>query len=95
VLLPLVILSTGLCVPASAVAQDGAGASESGRVQVDPETGERYRVVRPPEGVRRGRISVSAWVAIAGGVLLVLAAAGTLTARLAQRTRDPGRGPGP
>jgi len=70
------------------VAQD-AGTSPDPAAQsdirYDPESGAPFRVVRPPEGLRRGAIPVEAWVAIAGGVLVLAAAAGMLLWRLRKR----------
>lgn len=60
----------------SVEADPGAEAEQS-TVHVDARTGHRYREVRPPEGLRRGRFSSPSWVV---GGLGVLTAAGAIAA---------------
>jgi hypothetical protein len=63
-------LSFSAVGPGTASAQ-GESADEE-ELEVDPETGARYRRVRPEPGLRRGELDVDAWVPIAlgGGALL-------------------------
>jgi len=74
--------------PAVAVlAQHDAGvaAVDAGPVRVDPRTGERYRLVRPEEGLRRGSVPVASWVVMTTGALVVAAAAALLVMRSLRR----------
>lgn len=64
---------------------DGGQRAESSDILVDDETGERYRLERPPEGMQRGDLPVPSWVPVAAGVLVVLAAAGALLLRARRR----------
>jgi len=57
-----------------------AGAQEE--VRLDPETGERYRLERPPEGPARGRWRVASWVVWTGGGLVFAGALAGLLRRL-------------
>lgn len=94
-LAPLYIVLLLLTAPASvAVAQDlsdgglsdGAEpAEETAGILVDDDTGERYRLERPPPGMRRGDLPVPAWVPVTAGVLVVLVAAGALLLRARRR----------
>ena len=73
--------------PSVGYAQD-AGSREPpapADVRVDPETGERYRWVRPDEEVRRGAVQVPGWLVIAGGVAVAGAAAALLILRARRR----------
>ncbi len=51
-------------------------------VHVDPDTGDRYQLERPPEGAARGRWPVPAWVVWSVGGVLVVGASGVLVARI-------------
>lgn len=70
---------TLLLVPASASAQQD--------LRVDPETGERYRLVRPPEGPARGRWAAPTWVVWTVGGLVFGGATAALARRLRRRKR--------
>lgn len=54
-------------------------------VYVDPDTGDRYHLERPPEGAARGRWPVSSWVVWAVGGGLVVGASATLVARIRRK----------
>lgn len=79
----------GILAVSTARGQDaGPGqAAAPGDVQVDPRTGERFRWVRPSDGMRRGELRVPGWVAVSGGVLLATAAAGVLLWRARGKRR--------
>ena len=65
-------MTLALATVVSAQAQDAG-------VAVDPATGERFRELRPPEGLRRGMLQTEPWVvytvagAAIGAGLVVLA----------------------
>jgi hypothetical protein len=73
--------------PSDGYAQDGGAGTEPGAadVRVDPETGERFRWVRPDEEIRRGALQVPSWLVIAGGITVAGAAAAILFARARRR----------
>lgn len=75
--------------PAAPPAGEVRGAVDPA-IEVDPATGRRYRVERPPDGMRRGRLSVPRWAVIATGAAAGLGAAVALGMRL--RRRRGGRG---
>lgn len=58
------------------------------QVHIDPETGDRYQLERPPEGAARGRWPVPEWVVWAVGGAVLVGASATLIARIRRkRTR--------
>lgn len=93
--IPLAAALVGLLFVCTARAQEEvrdspegpAAAAAEGDVEVDPRTGERFRWVRPSEEIRRGELRVPGWVAISGGVLVALAAAGVLAWRVRGKRR--------
>lgn len=54
-------------------------------VHVDPDTGDRYHLERPPEGAARGRWPVSAWVVYGVGGAILVGASVVLIARLRRK----------
>ena len=51
-------------------AESESAESEADGVRTDPETGERYRLARPEEPLRRGAVRSPSWVIyLAGGVI--------------------------
>ena len=78
--------------PHVALAQDAGPATPAATpaedVQVDPTTGERWRAVRPEDGLRRGLLPVSAWLAITAGALIAVGAVAALVLRARSARRD-------
>ena len=74
----------------SRAATHGESASEDAApvVHVDPETGERYREVRPGRGLRRGTLSAPSWLVYVLGAAIGLLA----LVALMQRSRRPRAG---
>jgi len=78
--------------PHVAFAQDAGPAApavtSADNVQVDPATGERWRAVRPEDGLRRGLLPVNAWLAIAAGALVAVGAVAALVLRARSARRN-------
>jgi hypothetical protein len=86
--LVLAALLLGAIPRGAAAAQDEpGGASADENVRIDPETGRRYRPVRPPEGMRRGAWPVPPWVVVTAGSVIVAGAVVALLLRLRPRRR--------
>ncbi len=73
-----------------APAEEGAEAAPAeetpAAIQIDPQSGERFRETRPDEPMRRGRISVAPWVVYVVGGCVVLLALALLGRRARPRT---------
>ncbi|MEM7609644.1 MAG: hypothetical protein AAF411_30225, partial [Myxococcota bacterium] len=68
---------------ASETAQPEGSAEDSADegVRTDPETGERYRLARPEEPLRRGAIPSPSWVIYLAGSIVALGAIVVLVRR--------------